>query len=73
MPLFQKIKKKIFYLNLEQKFNKASCITLTQAHFHKLRMLISAWLRLGLPSKFGRLVSAYRGGLWRPGVPLLLQ
>ena len=33
----------------------------------------SAYCRLGLPSKSGRLVCLHSGGLWRPGVPSLLQ
>ena len=57
MPQCQKIRKKIFYLILKHKFKKPSFIT-TQAHFDVLRMLITAFLRLSLPSKSGRLVSA---------------
>ena len=58
MPLCRKICKQIFYLNLKHKFKQTSCIT--QAHLDVLRMLIIALLRLGLPSKSGRLVSAKR-------------
>ena len=41
--------KKIFYLILQHKFKKPSCIT--QAHFDVLRLLISAKRRLSLPSR----------------------
>ena len=54
----RRLKKNIFYLNLKYKFKKTSCIT--HAHFDVLRMLIAAWLMLGLTSKSGRLVSALR-------------
>ena len=52
MPLCRKI----FYLNLNYKFNKISGTT--KAHFDVLRMIISALRRFGLLSKFGRLLSA---------------